>query len=68
MTKIQQLAAQAARENRYNGLPCGNYEPADIPASTLSMRALEAQFNARIIKEYGSIEAYNNQRFQEGNK
>lgn len=59
MLSIQQMAAQAAREARINGLPCGEYQYRDVPAINPDLRAAEAAFYKRIIAEYGSIDAYN---------
>lgn len=64
MITIQQMAAQAARENRVNGLPCGGYQYRDQAYIDPDLKAAEAAFYKRIIAEYGSIDAYN----QRGNK
>lgn len=62
MLSIQQKAAQAARENRVNGLPCGEYQYRDVPYIDPNLRAAEAAFYKRIIAEYGSIDAYNQRK------
>ena len=62
MITIQQMAAQAAREARINGLPCGGYQYQDAPYVDPNLRAAEAAFYRRIIAEYGSIDAYNQRK------
>lgn len=59
MITIQQMAAQAAREARSTGLPCGEYQYRDAPYIDPNLKAAEAAFYRRIIAEYGSIDAYN---------
>lgn len=60
---IQQYTAQVVRSTQSSSLPCGGYQYNDKPAK---MDVSEAQWLNSIIKKYGSIEAYNTQRFQEG--
>lgn len=62
MITIQQRAAQAARENRINGLPCGGYVERDTVWVDPALRAAENAFYRRIIAEYGSIDAYNQRK------
>lgn len=62
MTNIQRYTAQIVREAQSTPLPCGGYQYSDKPQTTLSIGELEAQFYARIIKEYGSIDAYNQRK------
>jgi hypothetical protein len=59
MTYFQNQVAQVVRNTQSSALPCGDYQYRDTPYIDPDIRALEAQFYARIIKEYGSIEAYN---------
>lgn len=62
MTYFTRQVAQVVRNTQSSSLPCGGYEPRDVPQTTPSIRELEAQFYARIIKEYGSIDAYNQRK------
>lgn len=63
MTYFTRQVAQVVRSTQSSSLPCGEYQYNDKPAK---MDVSEAQWLNSIIKKYGSIEAYNTQRFQEG--
>ena len=64
MTYFTNRVAQVVRNTQSGTLPAGEYQYNDVPQSTLDMRVLEAQWLTTIVKKYGSIEAYNKQRFQ----
>ncbi len=59
MTYFTNQVAQIVRNTQSGTLPAGGYQYIDTPQSTIDIRVLEAQFYARIIREYGSIDAYN---------
>lgn len=63
MTYFTKQVAQVVRNTQSSSLPCGGYQYNDKPAK---MDVSEAQWLNSIIKKYGSIEAYNKQRFPEG--
>lgn len=64
MTYFTNQVAQVVRNTQSGTLPAGGYQYQDRPQQSAELLSAEAQFYARIIKEYGSIDAYN-QRKQE---
>ncbi len=59
MTRFTNQVAQVVRNTQSGTLPAGGYQYQDRPSIDPDIRALERQFYARIIREYGSIDAYN---------
>ena len=62
MTRFINQVAQVVRENQTRALPCGDYQYQDKPYQSAELLSAEAQFYARIKREYGSIEAYNQRK------
>ena len=62
MTYFTNQVARIVRNTQSGTLPAGGYQYQDQPYSDPSIRELERQFYARIIKEYGSIDAYNQRK------
>jgi hypothetical protein len=62
MSRFINQVAQVVRNTQAGTLPAGGYQYQDRPYQSAELLSAEAQFYARIMREYGSIEAYNQRK------